>query len=497
MLRKTTTDDGSTSDSREVLMTTACHVVGAILLGQLWPQASACTQDGTGADASEEHSADHWNLGGGFDLTPDVDGDGLSDLVVIGQRSRPAGEDWSHSWELLSVSGRDGSVFWRLARTEFETLLPGHAELTPAYVQSWADWDTDGTADVLLVVRVSKSWIEGPWEVLILSGETGKLIANPKIPSDALPNVVLGGPAWTTREPEEVGGGLVLERQRRSRDGGAWERYSKAEGLDWGRLRIWSFGPGGSKLESEVDAPTGEVFCSSPNWIEGLPGHSTWGFVCLSRVPGQEEASLRSFRVSHREGGLLEWTMLNPPELKLATNAYIEALDPGDVNADGVLDIAVASSYFLLPGQERRVVILDGASGAVLVEFVDHGPGAESFGCDIENWKVCGFASSLAVLGDLDRDGANELVIGSSEAFGGSGGVVVLNPRTKEVLGLVQGGFDTYKLGTMLDAGFDFNADGVPDFVASEQASMYAKAGKPKFQICSGLSFETIRLLPD
>lgn len=85
----------------------------------------------------------------------------------------------------------------------------------------------------------------------------------------------------------------------------------------------------------------------------------------------------------------------------------------GDVDGDGVSDLACASGA--QAGQTGALRVFSGATGALVLEVT--GPGAE------------GFASSVAAVGDLDGDGANDVAFGWpgwSDAGGAKGQVQVL-----------------------------------------------------------------------
>ncbi len=127
---------------------------------------------------------------------------------------------------------------------------------------------------------------------------------------------------------------------------------------------------------------------------------------------------------------------------------------PGDVDGDGVADLAVGAPN--ANGFRGRVVVISGASGATLLQAVGDSAG-DRFG-----W-------SLAGVGDMDGDGLPDLAVGAfddSQPQIGSGSVRVLSLATGATL-LETGGLQAHDhLGSSLAAPGDADLDGVPDLVA-------------------------------
>lgn len=116
---------------------------------------------------------------------------------------------------------------------------------------------------------------------------------------------------------------------------------------------------------------------------------------------------------------------------------------PGDVDGDGVPDLAAAESYASVNGSRSGEVFLySGATGAMLQRFP--GPRAQDR-----------FGRSMATMGDVNGDGIAELLIGTA-GFRASVFDVAAGVELASIVGLLHQ-FNP------LDAGMDLTGDGVPD----------------------------------
>ncbi len=124
----------------------------------------------------------------------------------------------------------------------------------------------------------------------------------------------------------------------------------------------------------------------------------------------------------------------------------------GDVDGDGVPDVAVSSTGENSAGtQSGAVRIFSGATGALLVAY---------FGAVAHAQLV-----RAAGLGDLNGDGKAEYALGYGGPPGTPGHVDVRSGATGALLYTVAGPTPNGYFGRAIDAGGDANGDGVGDFV--------------------------------
>lgn len=159
----------------------------------------------------------------------------------------------------------------------------------------------------------------------------------------------------------------------------------------------------------------------------------------------------------------------------------------GDINGDGRIDLVVCNPNSNDGGQNRGaidILFLDSLSQIVDSNTVTISSTQGGFGDGIENGDGFG-GREVAMLGDLDGDGNNELAVGTFKADSGRGAIWILsldetdyNVISKLKIGDNQGGFEeTLPLennnngtigamfGHALCAVGDLNGDGIKDLI--------------------------------
>jgi hypothetical protein len=122
-----------------------------------------------------------------------------------------------------------------------------------------------------------------------------------------------------------------------------------------------------------------------------------------------------------------------------------------DVDGDGVMDLAVGAPGHSVPGgaYSGAVRIYSGASGSLLASAV--GPASSQLG------------SSLANAGDQDGDGVEDLYAGAPNSNGGRGGVFVLSGADGSVIREIASDAAVSSFGLTLAALGDVDGDGLAD----------------------------------
>jgi hypothetical protein len=146
---------------------------------------------------------------------------------------------------------------------------------------------------------------------------------------------------------------------------------------------------------------------------------------------------------------------------------------PGDVDGDAVPDLAIGAPR--ANGSRGRVYLHSGATGALIRTF-DAPDSARSFGTDID------------AIRDVDGDRRNDLVVGAPAIdFPNTKIVQVYSSSGGPATATVSGPGDSPSFGANVGSAGDFNGDGVADFfVADSAAGGTVQAGGPgRYQVFS------------
>jgi FG-GAP repeat/FG-GAP-like repeat len=360
----------------------------------------------------------------GFDamaFAGDVNGDGYDDIVT-------SALDWQNfAWSFFEVySGLDGSMIhsWRFGG--------GISNAHSHSCSTAGDMDGDGFDDVVL------GGTDGTIHfVEVRSGKTGLLIHN-----------------WTSQYPIYLGitvrgGGDVngdgipdvIARETDSQSGSKVKVYSGATGQILYVLDRYS-----NPNEWSVQFGVALDFTGDLN-----------GDGCDDFIVGDRYSNLGGLRFgaafvfSGADGQLL----FSFSGHQFQNDFGRAVAGPGDMNGDGVPDIAVGTPAFDGVGDDSGLVqIYSGVDGTQLF-WLEGKSTRESLGV------------KLAVAGDVNADGRADLVV-----LGGSDLKLGLLCRVFSGLDgtplTVQGGSGLYSYGSSIAGGGDFNGDGFADFAVAE-----------------------------
>jgi len=414
------------------------------------------------ADLNIDGSERDQQAGTSLDFLPDLDGDGLDELVV--------GVPQAGAGEVAVFAGRalGGSESGTLADRTWSIEGDGDAAKVGTTVAAAGDLDGDGLADLLIgdpdyevdrrqvgaamVVagsELSASGTVATTSAVLLSGEgsfddLGSVVMVGDLSGDGTPDAIVAAPrydfsagavaVWWGGAPQSA---TVSEADLRVASS---ERHSGSAGaLALGDLD----GDGLAELVVAASSDsTAYERAGKVSWIDGATT-AAGGDIALEDAAGAVT------------GG--------------ASNQYLgSAVATGDVDGDGHADLLVGARGMDVPDSYAGgVVVLLGSSlagGEIGVDDAD----ATVEGRDRSDY--CG--STLAVATDLDGDGGQELLVG---CYGGGGVYLALSGSLTggtSSLSDAEAGWrssESYShAGTSLAFGGDFNGDGEADLVIGD-----------------------------
>ncbi len=209
-----------------------------------------------------------------------------------------------------------------------------------------------------------------------------------------------------------------------------------------------------------VNRPTGRLV---PDFVALGSINTTRLTQFLTTADGANGGTVRVFDLTQGQERFRLTPFAGSPVAAGTINPGVRSLT-ADFNGDAIPDIVVAAG----PGQEPRVVIYDGSTGAVLRDYLAF---------------EAGFTGGLFLAaGDFDNDGRADLVV--SPDVGGGPRVRVFRGGDPTRLLADFFGIDdpAFRGGARVAAG-DFNNDGVPDLVVAAGVG-----GGPRVAVVDGTS---------
>ncbi len=231
-------------------------------------------------------------------------------------------------------------------------------------------------------------------------------------------------------------------------------------GIDAGRVTVYSGIDGSAMHVFDGDVP-GTMF----GWAVSGAGDVNGDGVTDIAVGNPQAASLAGLAyVYSGADGVLLHTLSSGGE---ASRLGESVAGVGDINGDGFDDILVGAALTVGAGGSNgvgRTYLFSGFDGSILGS-VDGEHEGDLFG------------TSVANTGDLNQDGVNDFAVGApgSDQMGNSSGrVYVYSGSDFELIYLFSGDTAIEYLGSALAFGGDHNGDGEPDLIAG---AVFSNAG--------------------
>ncbi len=357
-------------------------------------------------------------LGGVIASIEDLNGDGINEMLIGGER-------YSSSASTLLVSGVDGSLI--------------HSFGTPPHGESVADCgdvNGDGFHDLIIgdifasttPIKAGKAWVY----------------------SGAAPYGLIY--EFTGTQADQYLGGAVTGMGDLNADGyddfaiGSWGKHTPTAFA--GMVEIYS-GADGSLMQTISGDFDHGYFGESIASIEDTDGDGLRDLLIGATGEGPIGREGVAYLYSGGSGALLySWQ-----GAKYNDRMGHKVANAGDVNGDGIGD-ALVSAYFA--GGNGEVFIYSGADGSELIRVRGFNPG-EVMGRSVDGGQ------------DLDGDGYDDFIVGSDHFYvsgGYTGFVRVFSGRTGDMMQLYTGGSDTARLGVAVEMIGDVDGDGVCDLAA-------------------------------
>ncbi len=248
------------------------------------------------------------------------------------------------------------------------------------------------------------------------------------------------------------------------------EPFAIVGGVSAGAVRVFS-GASGTPLLVLTGSTPYEQFGSAIASLGDVDGDSVPDLLVgapQSGVPGGTGYA----RVFSGAGGGMVFSFLGDP---FVTRFGSSVAGPGDMDGDGVPDIAVGSPFAGPPGlwNVGQVKVFSGSSGSTIQTL--NGAAVGDF-----------FGGSLAAAGDVDGDGSSDLLAGAPQVDPGAGYARVYSGASGSLLFTLTGTSPGDRFGSVAGGG-DFNGDGVPDFaVGASQADPAGLVNAGQLRIFSG-----------
>lgn len=391
-----------------------------------------------GGKWSKEHrftGGNTWDmLGTAVSGGGDVDGDGIPDLLVGAPQMDTNG--WTDNGVVFVYSGSTGAEIWKLEGT-------GNGVLFGTSVANADDVNGDGFADIIVgAPKASGNGFTEGGLVTVFSGIDGSALfsfegnsANSKVGScvsgagdvnaDGYADFILGGHQEDPNGMTDAGTAWVYS----GRNGQLIHQFHGKNDWDWFGFNVSSAGDiDGDNHDDVMIAAIG----TDPNGLQSA------GTVYV--YSGASGALLQQFDGDDL-AGWYGWSLC--------------AL--GDIDADGVNDLAIGSPWIELGGltQAGLAQVFSGATGDEIMRF----EGQVETGL---------FGNCISNANDVDGDGVDDVIVGAkweNPAGDLSGSAYIWSGADGSLIKRIDGGNPQDQLGCSVSGVGDLNGDGLNEIL--------------------------------
>lgn len=368
----------------------------------------------------------------------DVDGDGVQDAVVSAPANSPPGDN---TGRVDVYSGRGGELLWQARGESGDQLGVG--------VEAAHDVDGDGIPDVV-------AGAPGRGAAYVYSGPDGRVIHTFQAPEGA---GRFGSKVAGVGDVDGDGHGDLL----------VGAPGTGSDPNDPGKAYLYS-GRDGSRLLELTGDKAGDGFGTSV--AGGRQGDRFWLVVGAPNAGAEQKGQVKVYTALD---GKPAFTIDAEASAWRLGGMFLSMV--GDVDGDRVLDVYASDWLDTAKGAwTGRIYVHSGKTGERLLTLTGEDAGD-------------GFGIGPARAGDLDDDGADDLVIGAwqhgSAAFSG-GKVYVYSGRTGGLLGAITCRVPGDTFGFDADGLGDVDGDGVGDLLVTSAWSMVSGPRSGRTFVISG-----------
>jgi hypothetical protein len=361
----------------------------------------------------------------------DIDADGTPDLLVSRPMHRAQGMLFAGS--VYAISGATGATIHRISGTFPDQHLSRH-------LAAAGDVNNDGTPDFILgCTQDSPGGVFYAGSALVYSGATGSLLYRF---DGTAPHQRLGESIDGAGDINADGYADMIIGSDLDYNGYPYDSVQVFSGFDGSALAQFSYS------EALGDSVTG---------IGDANGDGVDDIFFAGWVSGQYSATIFSGAT------LTPWISINVPgHMNPITHNDYRLEAAGDVNQDGFNDVIISLPTEGLQSGDFRgtVYVFSGLDGELIHRI--HGP---DFSTSSSNRT--GFGQAIASVGDVDGDGAPDILVGApeySKFAWDAGGYLLYSGATGALLSEFIGHTQQQRWGFSVAGVGDLNHDGLDDF---------------------------------